>query len=1498
MPSISRIRFTNVVYDHGRKRYIDTIFRFDGYNGILLLENGAGKTVFVQTLIQAVLPRKAVAQRKIQETLQLNNSVAHIAVEWILEDQPRRYALTAVSLFLNSKEQLSSQEFAMEYAGDSPVRLETLPFVQKEAGRERPATKEEMASYFRGIAEHNMTARFFSEHDTLQAYGAYLEEHFKIIPSEWNKIAAINETEGGVEAFFNNCRTTEELVDRLLIPTVEEGLQAVRSQGEGSSNDNGFVKLFESQREHVKQQMRLEKRIGEMQGILEHMQAYTAVRKAEDEAEQALRHDNGVLKSYGQYARGERENCNRALEQILERQQEMEKQRKKDREMLSACRVARAAADREAARLACEESQRAAEEAERHYRANQAESANLAYARQRRELSSVESLLAERQAALSQLDADQSQEAQELAALLKENSAVLHGWFQQREQREQETLAAIRHEQGTLGDRKAGLLEAVQASQKNSEDLRSKISSGEGRISELVAQQEQMEQELFADSVHSDADAQQKTWQAELEEARHNLSDYQQNVLFYQKEGEKAARRLEQAEREREANQAELQEQGLLLDRIRTAAQQVMDDLQKWPHCANIAADVTGLYSRADFFQHQLGDAIVMREKRQQELDQQRRQAHRWLDLYGRLDAFAADPAIVDKIEEWSAGFVFLKSGAEFFQLHVEQSEAKREEVYARYPFWALTLVTMEEDLPHLMQLLEKEAGDFFEPVFVLSEREARAIVTGEAEGSLLRHCRAVVPSRWSHIMQTGSFQEWLSSMREEASQADDVFRGNARELQELQQSLKLLQHFYADHPYEVYQEKQEGYRSLQEAQEKLLRQMEADRKAQQQCRQNEEGFLNKSLDAQAKEKQLQHCLTQLAHYRELVQQHHDILTVNSRLLKELDGLVREGKSLAREIEEIRARQAELVREEASAKTRADGLHEMPYWQEVQAEVAVAAGDRTYEALAETRRRLQSRMEGMDDSRARLEEQIAQAVKDKRRLQRDLRDMRDRAETKLDETLAYPENGIEREEQLHRESRELKHACDETSAKASEQKSTLSLKQGIFQNEQQRHEREYGTYVPLTRPFQEVREAAEQSLSAMDHLAAQLRKEQAAREDEKRELDEMIHHLEIRNETLGFARDDVQAVLLDDVSEGLSCQQLSERIADCLREAETVWKRVKACREESDRNKADFISYCEEAVYDEKMRRSIVDGLRSKSRYEEYLDWQLSSKKRLQTAISLFEEERKSHLEHMEHMLEHMVLHLRSVCDGLQELVAKTRVKVGETSKDIIAIQLGDWDETEARTAIRSYLNRLTTELDGDAYRDAAGQEDGKKIHETLEKRLRTQQILHLVLGNRAIKVRCRKATSGNTFSERPYPWEESNKWSGGETWSKNMALFLGCLNYLSEKRCHVRKAKYNTRVVVADNPFGKASSDHVLSPVFFIAEQLGFQIIALTAHQEGSFIRKYFPVVYSCRFADTADHKGKTLIPEQELKTAFFEEHHPESLGRLVEYDQLGLFE
>lgn len=85
------------------------------------------------------------------------------------------------------------------------------------------------------------------------------------------------------------------------------------------------------------------------------------------------------------------------------------------------------------------------------------------------------------------------------------------------------------------------------------------------------------------------------------------------------------------------------------------------------------------------------------------------------------------------------------------------------------------------------------------------------------------------------------------------------------------------------------------------------------------------------------------------------------------------------------------------------------------------------------------------------------------------------------------------------------------------------------------------------------------------------------------------------------------------------------------------------------------------------------------------------------------------------------------------------------------------------------------------------------------------------------------------------------------------------------------------------------DNPFGKASSEHVLDPVFFIAEQLGFQIIALTAHSEGKFIRTYFPIVYSCKLREASDGINQIMTKELEMKKAFFRDNDPQSLTRLT---------
>jgi hypothetical protein len=126
MPAINKIRLTNVVYEEGKKRYNDEVFLFDGYNGAILLENGGGKTVFIQTVLQAVIPHTDLADRKIKNTLVLENAPAHIAIEWLLNDKPRRYLVTAVTLFM-TKDGLDSLRYVYEYGPGDEHGIEEIP---------------------------------------------------------------------------------------------------------------------------------------------------------------------------------------------------------------------------------------------------------------------------------------------------------------------------------------------------------------------------------------------------------------------------------------------------------------------------------------------------------------------------------------------------------------------------------------------------------------------------------------------------------------------------------------------------------------------------------------------------------------------------------------------------------------------------------------------------------------------------------------------------------------------------------------------------------------------------------------------------------------------------------------------------------------------------------------------------------------------------------------------------------------------------------------------------------------------------------------------------------------------------------------------------------------------------------------------------------------------------------------------------------------------------
>jgi hypothetical protein len=322
-----------------------------------------------------------------------------------------------------------------------------------------------------------------------------------------------------------------------------------------------------------------------------------------------------------------------------------------------------------------------------------------------------------------------------------------------------------------------------------------------------------------------------------------------------------------------------------------------------------------------------------------------------------------------------------------------------------------------------------------------------------------------------------------------------------------------------------------------------------------------------------------------------------------------------------------------------------------------------------------------------------------------------------------------------------------------------------------------------------------------------------------------------------------------------------------------------------------------FIDFCRKQIKDVKMRDMAEQGVEKKDNYQELTQFQQKMHSRIERVNHVAEETMRTHNQQLEQYIIHVHSHIKLIASELRDIPNKTRVKVEDQWKHIYSFQIPEWDELEAKNHLRKHLEWILAELEKGHYRDDSGQEVKSTVRKEIEKWLDTKQLLHIVLQERPMKVSCRKVTNENNVTKASFSWEQSNNWSGGEKWSKNMTLFLGLLNYVAEKRQHIQVNMKRHRTVILDNPFGKASSDHVLSPVFFIAEQLGFQIIALTAHAEGKFLKDYFPVVFSCRLRQVANGSKLVMTKEKEINQAYFRDYAPISLERLGDVKQMELF-
>lgn len=1463
------------MYEGGGKRYNDDLFLFDSHNGAILLENGGGKTVFIQTAIQAILPNVELAERKMKDTLSLESSSAHIAIEWIINERPRRYGLTAVTLFM-AKEGLKSYRYTYEYEEGDKHRIEDLPFVRSMAnGKVRPANRDEMNEYYTTMkANYPLKAQTF---ETVKSYHQHIEERFKIIASEWKKITVINSSEGGVESFFDGCKTTSQLVDQLLIPTVEEAIA-----GKGSTD---FVQTFEKQREHFKAHKRLRRVIEENKQVEKQIASYVSSFEQLYQAEKRFVEQKMKGKALYNYTKHEQEETKNALSKIeisLNGWQGEQKEwdRKDQSYTISILEQKR---DKAYERYSEEKDafdQLVAEQTDKQTRL-----AQLKVAKVKKDIKTNEELQKHFSNQLDLLEKDE--ETLELEDRLKDNTAFLKGYFVEEETRIRQNIDQIVRQQERKKEELAQSNKVLVQNQEFLKELELNEREIESNKNHYEKDLQDIANHILSNPLKERVEDEFLKWEKDLQDLDEAIISYGNHIKKLEQTKKELQEVIPNVKMEYEKSHDEATKYKQQLTLIDEVQLETLRDIQvlkpRWEHFDSI-------YAKEDTILKQIEEKVEKLVIEKEDLFYKERQATRFADEYENNLIFTADPKLERWKDRWRNQFNYLELGTSFVQQAVISLETSVEELYAKYPYWAITIIVTETEVMKLREKLYSVEMELSHPVYICTEVEARTFIHDKGK----EMNQKVFPKVWKDNLSLNNFDEWKTQVQSLANEAKQNRKNKESELHGWGSALNKIREFLKKYPYEHYfhlkeqlkiasDEEAKQKRTLHELANRLDKIDKETRDYSGRLSESKDifnGLMNKIVEGRkyfSKKKELHFSTKELRGIRGKLAEANQKFEKSKKLVSNLE--------------------KELVEIEGQLREAREPLYDLKgdsYYKEVIDEHPNFSL-KSFDVLINERKSLKNKLEDKQQGREVIEEKLATVKTKLIELTNELKQLDQQFDNV--EAVDFPPHGNEEAFRLISEISKLEKTTDTLRPLVDNLRDKWRSASDKYTIRKDDFLQLFNEIEIFQESLQEVREKLDLERKKLQERYEFLVSEQKKYHSNEEAIGKALIELEKYDARFAFLHENVKESLIDEDTQQNYSYRRKEMISRLLKGMTIAQQEVMSRKEQLNKERTTFIRFCNDAIYDIKLRQTCISGIEHKGTYDKMLDWQTKMSDRIHRTVKIAEEDMREHDKQLQQFISHLHLYLRTITDELRLIPRQTRVKVEDKSKDIYVFSVPDWDEQKGKEELRRHIDWMVLQLDKDEFKDDEGKEDESLIRKQIEKWLHTKQLLKNVMKEKEISVKCRKVSNDGKVSGALTSWERSNAWSGGEKWSKNMTLFLGILNYLAEKRVPLQGNQKRHRTVIVDNPFGKASSDHVLDPVFFIAEQLGFQMIALTAHAEGKFIRKYFPVIYSCRLRESANGDTLIMTKNKEIRTAFFKDHDPEAMVRLGEDEQISLF-
>ncbi|WP_048717815.1 hypothetical protein [Bacillus sp. 522_BSPC] len=1470
MPSISKIRLTNVIYEEGNKRYNNEIFLFDGQNSAILLENGGGKTVFIQTALQAILPHTDLADRKIKNTLMLENAPAHIAIEWITNDNPRHYVVTAVSLF-TTKQGIDSLRYVYDYGENDANSMEEIPFVKEGKAGKRTAEKGEMQDYYSYMREKSLSARTFQ---TIKEYKQYIEEQFQIITSEWESIAKINSSEGGVEAFFDDCKNTNQLFDRLLIPIVENSIVGHDTQL--------FANTFEQQHASLKNYQNLKETLEENKQIQRKLEDFT--KKYE-----VLHFQENVYEKTKQFVKGLYKEAISQKESYLAEQQSITEKWKEWFSSNHLYEVKEASFDILQEEWKFQNLDQAYKES---YQQKNDKEENLKrykkefYSLKLKGLKNEKRVLIE---ALTNIEAelkmhDQKEEVQDFREQLVEVKATLLGWYEGEFERLEKNKQEIRYQLNPIMDgiaSKESKQRDLLAREKEIEALNTQITT---TINYLKKDMGRIKQQILANPEQEKVEAELLVWQ-------HRAQHLDQEIIRLEQEMKQFLVEIKEAEQRKEEVQLQVMNLEKEMDKISynlSLGEQAEKKLIK--ELATLYAAWNALdtvYLKQESIEHRITETLVNVKKEKEKLLDKERMAHRFVDDYANQDIFFGDSYLEKQLWSWKNQLDYVVTGVEYLQ---ELDEAEKQAA-KQYPLWPITLVTTQKSKLKLLDRISNMTKELQYPIVVLTTEEALTIQDYQANENW------VVPSHWQANSSQNHFAEWKKQVSTIAKEATLLREEKELEVKKWQDAQQTFRNFLETYPFARITEWKNQQNEAKALLENLEQQLQKEKKLILSFQDKGKKHTITVKDYRDEKNGLEGKIDKGTQY---VQYAKEVLDVSRKEIDTRNQLVEIKKELIgieRQLTDFKEEKEYLDEQISRNKVRAEMLQQEEEYKSLGTIIPIFSN--------EDKSTIKEKMFSLEMKIREITVAEGELLAKREANQNSLNKVKNQIEELqkehpyIDETIEFLSDHKLLQDQLWNQMQTVESEIEKLVNEVERRNTRKERQHGIWQLKvKQFKEKFLEEVVHFTKIKSEIMEELAIEKEALLERKAYLEKEEARIKKELTSIGEAILGMDLFEDSHHFKAPHIVPFSIAQEEILTFTYNRQKYIDKVVKELKQNKQLVETEQTEVEKSRRKFREFCNREISNIKLQQMAITGLDNKQNYEDLLEFKKNMLLRIEKISNYAMEHIRQSDEDLQFFINQIHSHLQTLVEEINQIPKKTRVKVEDDWKQIYTFKIPEWEEDAGKMRIRDYIEWILQQLDSERFLNDLGQQDTVKIRKETEKWLQTKQLLQVVMSNDVLKVNCRKVTNDNKVSTRNYSWEQSNVWSGGEKWSKNMTLFLGILNYVAEKKKHQPTNRKRNRVVILDNPFGKASSDHVLSPVFFVAEQLGFQIIALTAHAEGKFLQDYFPILYSCRLRPSNDASKKIMTKEKWLHHAFFQDHEPQTIDRLGETEQMTLFE